>query len=259
MANNIVTVHGWATDNSIWRSFINSLPDDYNVYNPNLPGHGLGNKARWPPSALSPALVLISEILDNIGTDDPPIGIGWSLGALSLMKTEIERPGSFRALVLVSATPSFVSNNAFEYGHSRALVKRMILDLKSDPAQTLEMFYKLNFTGKELESPEAGNFLDRYLNMRGELNLISLANSLDTLYKINIADEIKKLDLPVLIIHGSLDSVTPKEAAEFLEKNIKGARLEIIQDAGHAPFLTEEEKFNKTAFDFISEIFATNK
>ncbi|MEE9542905.1 MAG: alpha/beta fold hydrolase [Thermodesulfobacteriota bacterium] len=256
MNKNLLFAHGWATDFSVWSSFIDTLPKDYAISNPNLPGHGRGNATPWASPTLEPGVGSISEILAEIGHGAPPIGIGWSLGAFSLMKAELERPGSFRALILVGATPSFVSNDAFEFGQSRALVKRMILDLKSDPASALEMFYRLNFTASELASSVAKEFLKKYGNMRGEVDLISLANSLDTLYKISIADEISTMNLPVLIVHGSLDSVTPVGAAKYMAGRIKEARIKVIENAGHAPFLTRPEIFNQLTHDFISEIFA---
>lgn len=256
MPNKIITLHGWATDSSVWNSYLETFSKDYDIYNPNLPGHNRGNATPWGSSTLTPGVDLISKIVTDIGIDGPPIGIGWSLGALTLMKTEIVRPGSFRALILVGATPSFVSNGAFEFGHSKAIVKRMILDLKTDPLSTLELFYRLNFTDLELESSEAKEFLKRYRDLRGGLDLISLANSLHTLYKVNIADELGKLKIPVQIIHGSRDSVTPIAAANYLDENIRDSRLFVIDNAGHAPFITEPDFFNRITHDFISEIFS---
>lgn len=50
-----------------------------------------------------------------------------------------------------------------------------------------------------------------------------------------------------------MDNVCPVEAAAYLANKIKGAELIIFEKAGHAPFLTEKEKFNKVVFDFIDK------
>ena len=225
MNKKLLFAHGWATDFSVWNSYLDTLPNDYDIYNQNLPGHGRGNTAAWDTSTLTPGVRAISAMLADIAPKDPPIGIGWSLGALTLMKTEITRPGSFKALILIGATPSFVSSTGFPWGTEKALVRRMRADLKNDPQAAFERFYRLNFTDAEFQGKEAKGFLEKYASMEEDLDVISLANALDTLYKINIADEIGKLKLPVLIIHGSMDSVTPEEAANYLNENISDSRL----------------------------------
>ena len=68
----------------------------------------------------------------------------------------------FKALVLVGASPCFVGNESFPYGHPSALVKRMIEDMGSMPDRAIDRFLKLNFTHEELLTDEAVAFIETY-------------------------------------------------------------------------------------------------
>ena len=194
----------------------------------------------WQEPTLRPAVESLFSLIEDSSIESPPIGIGWSLGAITLMEMELERPGTFRGLILIGATPSFVSTDEFPWGQKRALVRRMRADLKSDPIETLNRFYRLNFTGNELQGEEAVGFTKRYAAIN-DIDINSLANGLETLYKTDISLKIRSLRLPVLIIHGSLDSVTPIGAANYLADNIKDSRLFTIEGAGARSFLDRAE------------------
>jgi pimeloyl-ACP methyl ester carboxylesterase len=59
------------------------------------------------------------------------------------------------------------------------------------------------------------------------------------------------IDFPTLIIVGAEDTLTPVSEAESLRDGIRGARLEVIDGAGHLSNLEQPEKFNSVLIDFI--------
>lgn len=59
------------------------------------------------------------------------------------------------------------------------------------------------------------------------------------------------MDLPVLVIAGVEDKLTPVAEAESLRKEISGARLRVIQAAGHLSNLENPEEFNTALSEFI--------
>lgn len=263
----VVFAHGWGSDHRVWAPYIESFRKTYKnceVINPDLPGHAADTNDKWTDGTLNSAIDKYTKILENSDTQaaaaaqaDPPdtIGFGWSLGALLLLSIELKRPGTFKALILIGATPCFVSTKRFPYGQNRALVKRMMIDLGKDPREALDRFYTLNFTDLELGEQRALEFLYRYGAAHARIDPESLLNALGALYTADIIDELSLLDLPVLIIHGSQDLVAPIAAGRFLAGNIRGARLKIFENAGHAPFITEPDSFSSFSNDFINEVF----
>lgn len=62
------------------------------------------------------------------------------------------------------------------------------------------------------------------------------------------------MDFPVLVIVGSEDTLTPVAEAESLRNGIRGARLRVIERAGHLSNMERPEEFNTALIEFIEEI-----
>ncbi|MEK7679315.1 MAG: hypothetical protein AAB356_03895, partial [Deltaproteobacteria bacterium] len=178
------------------------------------------------------------------------------LGAEALIEFSAQNSGVLKGIVLVGATPCFTERHGFPWGRPRALVKRMLMDMKKDPAQTLSRFYRLIFTGKELEMSEAKGFLAGCEKFQGGdgFDHAGVINALEALYRVDLRGALEKLKVPALVVHGSLDSVAALGAGEFLSSRIKGARLERFEGAGHAPFITVKDRFLKEVKGFVDAL-----
>lgn len=258
-------IHGWATDSLVWVNNIDAITGGKDFLNINLPGHG--GAGRWDEPTLTPAMREMEHWISGL-PERSLIGIGWSLGAQALIRYAAEK--RLKGLVCVGATPCFVSKDGFPFGQSRALVKRMIDDVRKDPSETVKRFYELNFTKEELTGDEAKRFIERYKypgpvvcgNGKGKMppgcypsfRYDELATALEAIYETDLRGALSGLDVPCLIVHGSADAICPIEAGEYLASHIKGARLEIFKDAGHAPFLTEKDRFNNMVKDFAEKL-----
>ena len=62
---------------------------------------------------------------------------------------------------------------------------------------------------------------------------------------------LKNLKAPVLIIHGKSD---PLETGHEVHEAIAGSRLEIIEEAGHFPWLEQPEKFYRILDGFLRQV-----
>jgi pimeloyl-[acyl-carrier protein] methyl ester esterase len=200
---------------------------------------------------------------------DALVGVGWSLGAAALLSAAARSPAAFKALVLVGATPRFVKTGDFPHGQPRAVVKRMILDMKKDPKKTLERFYALNFTADELNSDAARSFIEQYKypgpvvcsdgvdtppGCYPAFNYEDITRALEALYNTDLRGELARIKTPTLILHGKDDGVHPVGAGRFLAENIEGSELQIIEGAGHAPFLTAKDEFVAATKKFLDGI-----
>jgi 3-oxoadipate enol-lactonase len=63
---------------------------------------------------------------------------------------------------------------------------------------------------------------------------------------------LKEIKVPVLILCGKEDVVTPPEQAQFLQCNITGSRLYSIEKAGHMSNLEQSDEYNQHVSNFIS-------
>ncbi len=238
-------IHGWATDSGAWNAV-----DRASDLMLDLPGHG--GVGRWDEPCLSPAVKAIKALLAGRPARSV-VGVGWSLGGQALIEAAGQGMGQLGAIVLVSATPKFIASDEFPWGRSKALVRRMIMDMKKDAPATLKRFYGLNFTDSEQRGKEAMAFMARYESSNSGFRHDDVTTALEALYRADLRPVLGKINIPCLIIHGEEDGVTPLGAARFLAKNIRNSRLSIFEDAGHAPFITCKERFMGELDEFINE------
>ena len=68
----------------------------------------------------------------------------------------------------------------------------------------------------------------------------------------NLPEEDAQIRCPTLVIVGDQDASTPPAAAQALTEAIHGARLEVIEDAGHIPTIEQPEQLNALLGDFLA-------
>lgn len=255
----LIFIHGWATDKAVWDAVAPEIAGKRPFLNVSLPGHG--GPGAWYEPTLMPAKEAVLRLLDK--ESGPYVGVGWSLGAEILISLASQFPSLFKGLILTGATARFCADKEGSYGQSKALVRRMIMDMKRSPAETLQRFYSLNFTPEELATKGARGFIERYrypgpVECRQtppgcfpQFKYAEITTALEALYATDLTEDLGEIEAKTLLIHGRRDSVCPIEAGRALASAIKGSKLEVFDGAGHAPFVTEAERFASCAKGFL--------
>jgi len=69
---------------------------------------------------------------------------------------------------------------------------------------------------------------------------------------------VHEISVPSLVICGSEDVLTPLKYSRYLAERINGARLEVIDRAGHMVMLERPLEFNQRLESFFQATGATN-
>ena len=258
---NIVLIHGWASDESIWQETKSYLEQRYRVYTSNLP---------LAKSIHSYRDAVIELIVQN-GLDQI-ILVGWSMGALVGIQVAHQLAHKVQGLVLVSGTSRFLADSqslipelgsgndiiyeefeqksvtlreAYRGGIPAALIVRLKKRLCKNCEQTILDFYKLMFSTQEQAQGLATVSIARDLGRGRTWDLIEAQAGLDFLAEVDVRAELKGITCPTLLLHGEQDEICPRGGAEFIQRQIPGAQLIIYPGVGHIPFLTNFEGFHR--------------
>ena len=68
----------------------------------------------------------------------------------------------------------------------------------------------------------------------------------------DVREGIAKLDMPVLIIAGRHDWITPVTQAEVMNALIPNKKMRVFEESGHMPFIEEQDAFIQEVIAFIS-------
>ncbi len=240
----VVLVHGWGSHGGVWTDIARALSADYRVTVPDLPGHGRSRD--FLPTAYTPE-VLAEGV--RRGVSGPAVWVGWSMGGLVALAVAQGYTREVVRLVLVGATPKYVQSVDWPHAMSPAVLEQFARSLEQDYAGTVERFLTLQMAAGE-DRAVLRRLRDEIFRY-GEPPTEALQAGLRLLKEEDRRDALAGVAVSALVIHGGRDRLAPVGAARYLARHLPQACLEIIPDAGHAPFLSHPELFLEKLKDFI--------
>jgi len=167
--------------------------------------------------------------------------VGSSFGSLVSLAFTLAHPERVRALVLVSPVASV---------HR---IRRWALSLSTLVRMPKPFAY--------LFAPSAARVLGgRQLPPEGRAEIVRESRRLSPLEMLRRLRDVlgadylgplEKLRVPTLIIHGARDTLVPLRYARDVAGRIPGARLEVLREASHLPYMSHANAFNAFVGDFL--------
>lgn len=156
--------------------------------------------------------------------------VSWSLGAMQAL--EAAATVELESLTLVGATGQFVRRGAYRCGWPERALLLMRERLTEDVDAVLDEFWALALApGEETPPP------------RREHDSAVLEQGLAFLGDYSMLERASQISCPVRLLHGGRDRVCPLAAAELLAEALPNAELTVWPEAGHAPFLSQPDRF----------------
>ncbi|MBL8521863.1 MAG: alpha/beta hydrolase [Betaproteobacteria bacterium] len=220
----IVFIHGSANDHSVWtyqaRWFAHH---GWNALAPDLPGHGKSFGA--PRASVEAYADWIVNLLDNGGIEKAVL-VGHSMGSLAVLDCVARYPSRATKAVLIGCgVPMAVSDALLDAARNR-------------PHEAFDM---LNLWGhapqlKWGKNPTPGtSSLMAYKRLLESSAPGVLANDLAACgaYAPDTA-RLQSATVPVLLLTGTRDLLTPAKAGAALAKQLPNARFVTVPDCGHS-------------------------
>ncbi len=222
----VVLVHGWGGSfAATWRrsGFTELLADAGRpVIGVDLLGHGEAPKPH-DPAAYADLTERIADVLPS----EPIDAVGFSLGALTLLRLAVRRPSAFRRLVVAG-----IGRNAFE--RDDTVRERILagLDGVADPEDNLARLFA-QYAGQPGNDPVA---------------LAAVMRRTDGAPLTG--DELAAVSVPVLVVIGDRDFAGP---ADQLVEALPDARLVTLRNVDH--FATPESfGFIDATLEFLDAV-----
>lgn len=236
-------LHGWAMHSGIWDPLLPALQSHTTVKALDLPGHG-----HCPDYPLDYSLESVAGIMQQ-QLPQQTVLLGWSLGGLVSMEIVLQHPQQVRALILISSTPRFVNGDDWDKGVTPAVLEGFASELEQGVERTLSRFLSLQL-GKT-SSSEQLRLLRQLVKSRPAPEVAVLRAGLNILAAADLRSRLSQLTVPVLIIQGQRDRLTPAAATHWMCEQLINADSQIITGAGHAPFLSHTNEVAAAITGFL--------
>ena len=249
----VVFIHGWPLNSSMWEYQVTQLPQQ-GLRCITYDRRGFGKSDRpfgcYGYNTLAGDL---KAVLDELDLHEVTL-VGFSMGGGEIAKYFSLYGGERIAkVVLISAVvPYMLQTEDNPDGVPQESFDKMLKEITDDRPGFLEAFNK-DFYGVELlNKPVTDAYLANALTQALNASPIATIECAKSFSSTDFRDDVPKINVPTLIIHGDKDKTVPiKATAEQAVENIKGAVLKVYEGAPHGLWFTEKDKLNQDLIDFI--------
>jgi pimeloyl-ACP methyl ester carboxylesterase len=241
----LVFIPGWSTGGDIWRHQIDTFAKTHRVitFDPRSQGESATATSGNTPETRAQDL---HALLERLGVRRPVL-IGWSQGVQDIAAF-VERYGTkdLAGIVLVDAA---VSDGA------DGMVAR-----SQETAEQFKMFAVYQAHQKEylagvmqaiISKPQSDGVIERLVSTGMKTpSDIGVGMLVADMFGVNRTAALKKIECPTLIIASTKSFELPRQQAAA--KQIPHARFEKIDDAAHAVFVDQPDRFDQLLKDFLA-------
>ncbi|MFC9837492.1 alpha/beta fold hydrolase [Rhodococcus sp. NPDC127530] len=251
-ARALVLLHGWAQSSKCWGpGVLDELAARYRVIAVDLRGHGYSGA---PDTGYDDSAIWagdVDAVLTAEGVTSGAVLLGWSYGGLVICDYLASHGTSaVDGVVLVGAITSIGRGEAG--GKVGAAMRAAIPDAMSEEPR--DAIRALGAFGNALTGPPEG---------KGAQSQALFGASLATPPRVRAAlfnrsashdDLLRSLDVPVLVLHGTEDSVVDVSAGRHAAELIPQARASFWEGCDHGLFVEDPDRFVTEVGEFVDNL-----
>jgi non-heme chloroperoxidase len=245
--------HGWPLSADAWDGqMLFLVQKGFRVVAHDRRGHGRSSQASSgnDMDGYADDLAAVIEALD---LNDATL-VGHSTGGGEVARY-IGRHGTKRVAkaVLIAAVPPIMVKSA---SNPEGLPIEVFDDMRSGLTKDPSQFYKdlaISFYGANREGAKVSKgILDQFWLWSMQAGLKNAYESIKAFSETDFTEDLKKFDVPTLVMHGEDDQIVPvKDAAKKSARLIKGAKEIYYPGAPHGLTATLQDQINSDLLSFL--------
>ena len=230
----LLLLHGLMGALSNWDEVIEGFRSEYRVIIPILPIYDLP----LLKTSVKSLAKFVHKFVQYKGLHDITL-LGNSLGGHVALIYVLSHPEIVRSMVLTG------SSGLYENAFGGTFPKRESYDFVREKVEYT--FYDPKIATKELVD-------DVYRTINDRSSVIRILTMAKSAIRHNMNKDLHKIEIPVSLIWGRNDKITPPEVAVEFSQLLPDAELHWIDHCGHAPMMEQPEEFNRILRGFLEKI-----
>ena len=251
----VIFIHGWPLNHEMWENQLAELPK-HNLRCITYDRRGFGKSDRtWESYDYDTLAGDLNELITQLNLSDVTL-VGFSMGGGEIARY-IGKYGTekIEKVVLISSvTPYMLKTDDNSEGIKKDVFNDMVDKIIADRPGFLKEFGKEFYGVDMLNQPVSKAMLQWNQAQCLNSSLNATVDCLRSFSETDFRNDLKKIDIPVLIIHGDADKTVPiNVSADKTAILLPHAKYIMYSNAAHGIFITEKEKLNADLLDFISK------
>lgn len=241
--------HGFGCDQNMWRLMAPAFQERFRVVLFDLVGSGMSDLAAYDRAkydTLRGYADDVLEIADQFATG-PVVFAGHSVSAMIGMLADLKAPGRFAAQVMIGPSPSYINDDGYEGGFTRADIDSLLETLESN-----YLGWSSTMAPAIMGAPDqpalGAELTNSFCRTDPE---IAKHFARVTFLSDNRAD-LPRLQTPTLILQCSDDLIAPRAVGEYMCRALPHAMLRVVENVGHCPHLSAPGASTTAINEFLS-------
>lgn len=241
----LVLLHGWGMHSLVWDHIMPGLLACRPVIVIDLPGMGR--------SPLPGGDYTLDFLVDQVLAVAPPnaVWLGWSLGGMVAARLAERFPQRVAGVITVATNPRFVIDHDWPHAVPETVLSHFRSLFAEDWQGTLIRFLALQCKDSVTMKDDIRLLKDIVFH-HGLPATKALRCGLQILQEVDLRESYRQIQAPVLHILGERDNVVPVAVRDALQVLQPTARIAVIPEVAHLPFVSAPEAFLSAVQAFLA-------
>ncbi|MEH2245947.1 alpha/beta fold hydrolase [Nostoc sp.] len=249
----VVFSHGWPLNADTWDEQLIFLADNsYRAIAHDRRGHGRSSQP-WSGNEMDTYADDLATLIETLDLNDIVL-VGHSTGGGEVTRY-IGRHGTKRVakVVLVGAVPPLMLKTEANPG---GLPIEAFDNIRAGVANDRSQFYKdlseSFYGGNRAGAKLSQGLREQFWLQSMQVGLKGAFDCIKAFSETDFTEDLKKFDVPTLIIHGDDDQIVPfNDSAPLSSKIVKDSTLKVYPGAPHGLASTHRDQFNSDLLTFL--------
>ena len=251
--NPVVLIHGCPLCEESWEPQFAELPKHMHVVAYDRRGFGQSSKP-WDGYDTDTLADDPEAVLDELDLRNATL-VGFSMGGCELARSMSRHNGArVGKLIFASdATPYLLKTEDNPLGKDifDSMIKRVEIDRPTYLAEFCRTYYAVGATQPVLD-PVSQLVLDWNMDWALQANCRATTECIRTFSASDYRQDLPKIKVPTLFIHGDADSMTPpRNATDRSVAMVPGAKHKVHAGEPHGLNITAKNQFNQGVIEFV--------
>ncbi|RKR84309.1 sigma-B regulation protein RsbQ [Mucilaginibacter gracilis] len=245
----LIFAHGFGTDQTAWHSVANALKNNYKIILYDNVGAGNALPEAYSSNRYNSLFSYADDLIDiceTLAVKDA-IMIAHSVSGMIATLAKLKAPQHFKKLILVGASPRYRNDEGYIGGFEQD-----DLDGLYQAMDTNYFAWVSGFSSIAMNNPDRPELAQSFANTLSAIRPDIAQAVAKVIFQSDHREDVKQLDSPTLIIQSKEDIAVPLQVAEYLNKNIKGSTMVVVNATGHFPHISAPAEIIKALKQFLN-------
>lgn len=249
----VILIHGWPLSGAAWQHQVDAIRDaGFRVITYDRRGFGRSDK---PESGYDYDRLAadVADIMDAKGLSDVTL-VGFSMGGGEVARyVGNHGEDKLHSVVFASAVPPYMmqTEDNPDGPLTEDAADAMEADLKADRETFFDGFSK-DFFAADGELKVSEDERQKAIALCKQSDQTAALGCMEAFGTTDFRDDLKKITVPTLVIHGDADGIVPIEGSgERTNDMVAGSRMHVITGAPHGCNVSHAKELNEALLGFL--------